>query len=172
MSNIFSLENNDDFTEKLNLDELYERKQIHDRNELDVYNKLLNRVHVKIKISAKESQLCWFLVPEIIIGIPKYNQPNCIAYIMSKLQDNGFRVRYNHPNLLLISWAHYVPAYVRNEYKRKTGIQLDENGEPVVKHSEQSVSKTPLPEMLTTKQPKPQKQYTSTNSYKPSGKLF
>ena len=170
MASIFSLDNIDDFTEKMNIDELYEKKQIHDRNELDIYNKLLHRVHVKIKVNAKHSQLCWFLVPEIIIGIPKYNQPNCIGYIVTKLHENGFRVRYIDPNLLLISWAHYVPGYVRAEFKKKTGIVLDENGNQVVKSTDGV--KTPLPDLLTIKQPKTQKEYVATSSYKPSGKLF
>jgi len=171
MSSVFSLDNVENFTEKLNLDELYERKQIHDKNELDLYNKLLNRVHVKIKTASKHSQLCWFLVPEIIIGVPKYNQGNCIGYIFNKLKDNGFRVRYIDPNLLMISWAHYVPSYVRTEFKRKTGIAIDENGNEKPTASEPQ-TKLPLGEMLSTKQPKQQREYLSTSNYKPSGKLF
>ena len=33
-----------------------------------------------------------------------------------------------HPNLIFISWMHYIPSYVRNEFKKKTGIVIDEHG--------------------------------------------
>lgn len=174
MTSIFSLENIDNFSEKINLDELYERKQIHDKNELDTYNKLLNRVHIRIKMASKHSQICWFLVPEIIIGIPKFNQPNCIAYLLSKLEDNGFRVRYIDPNLLMISWAHYVPAYVRTEFKRKTGIAIDENGNQIVKKTDKLImNEAPHPQPVSKGATKNiSKEYISTSNYKPTGKLF
>ena len=37
-------------------------------------------------------------------------------------------MRYTHPNLIFISWGHYIPTYVRNEFKKKTGIAIDEHG--------------------------------------------
>ena len=122
MSNIFTLENiNDDFSEKLNIDELYIKKQEKDLKQLDLFNKLLNRIHVKIKTTAKmcmDQPFCWFVVPEIIIGVPKFSQANCIAYLMDKLQDNKFEVKYYHPNMLFISWAKFVPSYIRTEIKK------------------------------------------------------
>ena len=89
MANIFTLENFDDFSEKINIDELYERKRQHDLNQLALYNKLLNRIHVRIKTTARQKtdeQFCWFIVPEIMIGVPKYNQAACIAYLLDKLK--------------------------------------------------------------------------------------
>ena len=92
MASIFTLENVSDFSEKLNIDELYEKKRQYDLNKLEVYNKILNRIHVRIKTTSKkqiEEQCCWFVVPEIIIGVPKYDQGTCIAYLMDKLKENG-----------------------------------------------------------------------------------
>ena len=40
-------------------------------------------------------------------------------------------VRYTHPNLIFISWKHYIPSYVRTEFKKKTGIIIDEHGNRV-----------------------------------------
>ena len=40
---IFNLEELDNFSEKLNLDELYEKKREHDLRKLEVFNKILNR---------------------------------------------------------------------------------------------------------------------------------
>ena len=54
MSSIFTLENVTDFSEKLNIDELYERKKQYDLNKLDLYNKILNRIHVRIKTTARQ----------------------------------------------------------------------------------------------------------------------
>ena len=123
MANIFTLENIDDFSEKLNMDDLYEKKRQYDLNKLALFNKILNRVHVRIKTTSRQKideQFCWFIIPEIILGVPKYDQAACIAYIMDKLKQNGFQVKYIHPNTLFISWIHWVPSYVRSELKKKT----------------------------------------------------
>ena len=131
MANIFTLENVEDFSEKLNIDDLYEKKRQQDLTKLALFNKLLNRIHVKIKTISRQKvdeQFCWFLVPETIIGVPRYDQASCIAYLIDKLKENGFNVRYIHPNTLLISWGHWVPSYVRTELKKKTGIVVNEYG--------------------------------------------
>jgi hypothetical protein len=52
MANIFTLENVSDFTEKINIDDLYERKRQYDLNKLELYNKILNRIHVRIKTTS------------------------------------------------------------------------------------------------------------------------
>ena len=134
MANIFTLENLDDFSEKLNIDELYEKKRQYDLKQLELFNKLLNRIHVKIKTTSRQKldgQFCWFLVPEVIIGVPKYDQGACIAYLMDKLKVNGFNLKYVHPNTLFISWMHWVPSYVRTELKKKTGIVINEYGQKI-----------------------------------------
>lgn len=187
MANIFTLENLEDFSEKINIDDLYEKKRQHDLNKLALFNKILNRVHVKIKTTSRQkidSHFCWYVVPEIIIGVPKYDQAACIAYIIDKLKQNGFNVRYIHPNTLFISWFHWVPSYVRNELKKKTGIIVDEYGKVVGENEESDnmityESKDPNEAMLTAKfnqdsnpKGKPKKEYVSTKTYKPSGNLI
>ena len=75
MANIFTLENIEDFSEKLNIDELYEKKRQQDLNKLTLFNKILNRIHVKIKTVSRQKvdeHFCWFIVPETIIGIPRW----------------------------------------------------------------------------------------------------
>ena len=130
--------------EKINLDELYEKKQEQDKNKLFTYNKILTRIHEKIKLTSRQKcnqHFCWYVVPEIILGVANYDHAGCIAYIVDKLQENNFMVRYTHPNLLLISWLHYVPNYVRSEYKKKTGTAIDEFGRPILYDSEGKVIK-------------------------------
>jgi hypothetical protein len=130
--------------EKINLDELYEKKKEQDKNKLFTYNKILTRIHEKIKLTSRQKSnqhFCWYVVPEIILGVANYDHAGCIAYIVEKLQENNFLVRYTHPNLLLISWLHYVPNYVRTEYKKKTGTAIDEFGRPILYDAEGKVIK-------------------------------
>jgi hypothetical protein len=122
---------NEDESLKLNMDDLYSKKQQQDLNVLANYNKILVRIHNKIKYVSKQlinDQCCWYLVPEMMIGIPKYDHKDCTAFVIEKLRSNGFIVRYTHPNLLFISWRHWIPTYVRNEIKKKTGQSVDEYG--------------------------------------------
>jgi hypothetical protein len=185
MSTIFTIDNIEDFSEKINIDELYEKKRQHDLNKLALFNKILNRAHVRIRTVSRQKvdeQFCWFLVPETILGVPKYDQGACIAYLMDKLKTSGFNVRYIHPNLLFISWMHWVPSYVRTEIKKKTGIKINEFGERIQEEDNEDGQKTttssPEPNDYLLKQNdnqigKPQqKQYTPIKSYKPSGNLI
>ena len=184
MANIFTLENLDDFSEKLNIDELYEKKRQYDLNQLALFNKILNRVHVKIKTTSRQKldgQFCWFLVPEVIIGVPKYDQGACIAYLMDKLKENGFNLKYVHPNTLFISWLHWVPSYVRSELKKKTGIvvneygqRIDEIGNDTKQITDSSNPNEAMFNLKNTNQSaskKDNKNYTPIKSYKPSGNL-
>lgn len=187
MANIFTLENVDNFSEKLNIDDLYEKKRHQDLSKLALFNKILNRIHVKIKVVSRQKideQFTWFLVPETMIGVPRYDQAACIAYLIDKLKTNGFNVRYIHPNLLFISWLHWVPSYVRSELKKKTGIIINEYGEKITDESSGEPSKL-LPDQdlneqmfnLKTQEHSqqrkiPKKEYTPIKSYKPSGNLI
>ena len=173
MANIFTLENFAEFSEKLNIDDLYEKKRQVDLNKLELFKKILNRIHIRIKTVAKQSvheKFCWFVVPEIIIGVPKYDQAGCIAYLMNALQENGFNVRYFHPNTLFICWDHWVPSYVRTEIKKKTGVQVNEYGN-IIEQEKEEEDDEPVEQQGTIQQIKNSKKYTPINSYKPSGKL-
>jgi hypothetical protein len=178
MANIFTLDNVTEFTEKLNLDELYEKKRQHDLNQLSLFNKILNRIHVRIRLTSRQKlteQFCWFVVPEVIMGVPKYDQGACIAYLIDRLKENGFNVRYIHPNTLFISWNHFVPSYVRSELKKKTGIVVNEYGVKVEDENNMITADASNPNNLkqapNANPEKPKKNYTPINSYKPSGNL-
>jgi hypothetical protein len=185
MANIFTLENISDFSGKLNIDDLYEKKRQYDLNQLELFNKILNRIHVRIRTVSRQrrdEQFCWFLVPEMIIGVPKYDQGACIAYLMSQLKDNGFNIRYIHPNVLFISWMHWVPSYVRTELKKKTGIvvneygvKIDENGVASnnnMDENENSIMSLSTKPVQQGQDQKQKKNYTPIGTYKPSGNLL
>lgn len=134
MDELFRNREDSDKIKKINLEELYDKKKTYDLSKLSVYNKILNRIHEKIKITSRQkvdTQFCWYVIPEIILGVASYDRASCISYILEELTNNGFVVRYTHPNLIFISWKHYVPSYVRTEFKKKTGIIIDEHGNRV-----------------------------------------
>lgn len=171
MDTIFTLGENSSDGHKLNLDDLYERKRTHDLNTLSVYNKILGRIHNRIQLVSRQHldiQYTWFVIPEIMIGVPSYDHAGCVAYCIDQLRENGFLIKYTHPNLLLISWKHWVPSYVRNEIKKKTGIAVDGNGnkiQPKENEPKESVQKQVSRE-------KQSNNYKDVNSYKPTGSLI
>jgi hypothetical protein len=160
---------------KINIDELYEKKQQRELKQLSIFNKLLNRIHKRITFTGRNKindKHIWFIVPEYIFGEPLYDQGDCIAYLVNKLEDNGFLVKYIHPNALFISWVNWVPSYVRNEIKKKTGIVINEKGDIITKNEEKDDDVNG--KLFNDKQPtsqKEQKNYTPIGQYKPTGNL-
>ena len=176
----------EDSSLKLNIDELYSKKQQQDLNVLKNYNNILLRIHNKIKYISKNmlnENCCWYVMPEMILGVPKYDHRDCTAYVIEKLRDNGFIVRYTHPNLLFISWKHWVPAYVRSEIKKKTGNSIDENGNIInEENNANSASSASTPALnsehmlfsnnKSIKTNTNTKDYKDIKTYKPSGNLI
>ena len=162
-------------TGKINIDDLFEKKHLRDQKQLAIFNKLLNRIHKRIKFTShnkSSDRHIWFTVPEYIFGEPVYDQGECIGYLVVKLEENGFHVRYMHPNTLFISWDNWVPAYVRNEIKKKTGKVVDEKGNLIENEEEND----PDSKLLNDKNgggpnQKGKKEYTPINQYRPTGQL-
>ena len=178
---IFLQTDEDDVVQKMNIDDLFAKKQRHDLKQLSIYNKLLNRVHKRITATTRGRSVdthIWFNVPEYIFGEPVYDNADCTGYLVAKLGAEGFSVRYMHPNTLFVSWKDWIPSYVRNEVKKKTGILLDEKGnikkkagEEEEEAEEEDVNSIMLGDRHTAPGAKPQKQYADTKDYKPTGKL-
>lgn len=173
MDHFFS-NNDDDFIEdKISLDELYDRKREVEQFKLGVYKKILGRVHVKIKTASRQktnNNCTFFLIPEFIFGVPKYNTDTCASYLIDKLQDNGFIVKYTHPNLLFISWGHYIPSHEREKIKKETGISIDGFGNEIKKKDKMISFKEPEKTgILKTTQQKDNKTYKDISTYKPTG---
>ena len=178
---------NDKINEKINLDELYKQKKITSDLKIQNYNKILNRVHRKIKSVARlrnSDEFCFFVLPEFVLGIPRYDMASCTSYIIEKLKDNGFKVKYTHPNLLFISWKHYIPGYKRSEYKKKTGIKIDGFGNVITRKKNTNDTTKSNNLLLNTKKQNPsttgilkKKQqdntkYNNISDYKPKGNLI
>ena len=164
-------------THKINIDDLYEKNQRRDLKQISIFNKLMNRIHKRIITTARTKATekhIWFLVPEYIFGEPVYDKSECIAYLVTKLEENGFHVRYMHPNTLFISWLHWIPAYVRNEVKKKTGNVIDHFGNLVSKKEddyEDDINSKLFNDKNGEPPKKVEKEYTPIDQYKPSGKF-
>jgi hypothetical protein len=167
----------DENVQKVNIDDLYEKNQKRDLKQLSIFNKILNRINKRIVTTGRNKRtekFIWFTIPEYIFGEPVYDKNDCIAYIISKLESNGFFIKYMHPNTVFVSWEKWVPSYVRHELKKKSGIIVNERGEILDK-----TESTQNPENMNTKilndktvpTQKEQKQYTPIGSYKPTGNL-
>ena len=183
MTSIFDFDDTVSHPDKINMDDLYEKRRTQNVATLNNFNKILSKVHAKIKLVSRNThdQICFFVIPEYIIGIPKsqYDHAECIAYVINKLEANGLNVKYMHPNLIVITWNHWVPTYVREEYKKKTGIEINEFGQ--VKQEKRDVlediSNDRVNDSNRVRDEKPdekraKKEYMPIQSYKPLGNLI
>ena len=176
--------NDDELRDKINLDELYTRTKDVEDLRLRVYKKILNRAHQKIKYTSRQrdtGHFCFFIVPEFLVGTPRYDSAACIAYVMDKLTQNGFVVKYTHPNLLFISWQHYIPKYQRQNFKKKYGYSIDGFGNQVQekKKDTKNIDPTNMNALFARKQNVPttvkkkdDKKYNQVSEYKPTGNLI
>jgi hypothetical protein len=176
----------DKFSEKINMDELYQRKNEIEQNRTKTYQKILSRVHTKIKVTSRQKtteQFCFFIIPEFIIGLPRYDSATCTAYIIDKLLENGFQTKYTHPNLLFISWQHYIDKNNRYLFKKQHGYAIDGFGNRV---KDKSLDKSNTGAriaidpnsiltkraIITDKKNEKVKVFKSIQSYKPTGALI
>ena len=181
MSSFFLYADDDDRVQKINIDDLYEKNQRRDMKQISIFNKILNRIQKRIQFTSRMKQNdkhIWFVVPEYIFGEPVYDKGDCIAYVISKLEENGFYIKYVHPNTLFVSWENWVPAYVRNELKKRRGIIVDEHGN-VIGTKEDEKQENMDYSLFNDRDKddgkasgkKEQKQYTPIGNYKPTGNL-
>ncbi len=129
----------DSIEKKINLDDLFEKKKQKNLQTLATFNKILNRIHTRIHKTSLQSahdEWIWFQVPQFMIGAPKYDMAECIAYLIDKLNGNGFAVKYFTPYTLFICWKDWVPAYVRDEIREKLNVVVDGHGNVVKREGE------------------------------------
>lgn len=182
MSNIL-FHDEEETTDKVDIDSLFEKKQQKDLKQLAIFNKILNRIHKRINLTAKSKvneKHIFFTVPEFLFGEPLYNQGDCIGHLVVKLEENGFDVKYMHPNNLFISWKNWIPGYVREQVKKKTGKIIDNRGniigdknsnkEDVV--DEDDINANIFNNRNGEPQQKQGKEYTPIDQYKPSGNFI
>jgi hypothetical protein len=174
MSNIL-FHDEEDQIQKMNIDELFEKNKQKDLKQLSIFNKILNRIHKRIQYTArsKKDKFVFFTVPEYLFGEPLYNQGDCIGFLVVKLEENGFEVKYMHPNTLFVSWKNHIPGYVRSEVRKKTGVTIDSKGNVLNKEEIEENNNDPNSRLLNDKKEqsneKSKKEYTPINDYVPTG---
>lgn len=177
----FLFTTDEETTKKINIDELFEKNQRRDLKQISIFNKILNRIQNRITQTGRNKlneKHVWFTVPEYIFGEPVYDNAECIAYLVAKLETNGFFIKYVHPNTLFVSWSHWVPSYVRSEYKKRTGKNISSNGvitepdnEDDIQEQSDGVNSKILNTRTVDNTGKSAKKFTPVTKYKPTGNL-
>jgi hypothetical protein len=165
----------DDTQRQINLEELYAKEQKRNKKMLSTFQKILNRIHKRIQTTSRvkhSDKHVFFNVPEFILGEPNYEKAHCIAFLVTQLEENEFTVRYIHPNTLYISWGQYVPVFIRDQVKKKTGMTIDTKGKIVMTEEErqQEEQQQQQQQMERIETPVARK-YKSTDIYKPTGQF-
>jgi hypothetical protein len=97
------------------------KKFIHEREKgrLIIYEEILEKCYHRIQSSVvRDDPFSLYVVPDFIIGKPTYNFANCIQYIIFRLKNNGFFVKYIYPNALKIEWG-------KNDFNTMLSIEND-----------------------------------------------
>lgn len=93
---------------------LFDKRRERDGARLKAYNKILEQIYSRIKLSSREGGDPWIVYPcpPFVLGLPKIDLEDCIVYLVYMLRTQGYEVRYTYPNLLYISWKHHEKDYI------------------------------------------------------------
>ena len=157
---------------KLDLNELQAPLKEKEKIKMDIYDKVLKRIHNRIKmVSRQPATFCMFVIPEFVLGIPTYNFLECKNYIITSLRDNGLAVNYTEPNLLYISWdvEHLYSKQIDTQQENTQGLPAPVNSSlgylapTEIKETQQAVNQQqPVQHHM-------QQQFRNTSDYKPIG---
>ena len=134
----------------IDIRKLHQQQEESEQQQQHIYEKILYKCHHRIiTVSQKGDTFSFFVVPEFEFGMPKYNPLKCCHFIIKKLVENGFLVKYTHPNLIYISW-------------NKNYLNLERTAPPPPSTNYKMLT-APTPPALPPTQ--------MTDHYRPSGKL-
>ena len=158
---------------------LYNTQQTRTDLRKETYDVIVRRAHHRIQTVAKRNEIhCVFQLPQMIVGMPLYDPFECCGYLIRTLKQEGFLVKYYHPNILYINWAKEVIAPRVAELNAQD--QRSSGTTPHMLASAQMPTRRPeYRESGRSMQPPSEssqnlfKQLPTVNlSYKPTGKLF
>lgn len=112
----------------INIDELHAKRTNRKNNRKKSYEEVLRRCHHRIKLTSETEEycFCFYTIPNYIYGIPLYDQTECILYIINNLIENGFDVKYTHPNLIYISWLNKSNKNSKNKMIKNSNNLIEE----------------------------------------------
>lgn len=113
------------------------------------FDKILEKCYKTIKKSVeilRNNYNCLFEVPEFLIGYPLYDLNECIQFVVQKLTENGFYVKYFFPRILYIYWG-------QPQTQTQTQPQLENLKKPIDKKPEkkQPIKSVKFPSKKTGK---------------------
>ncbi len=83
----------------INIFELNKKRDEKLLQKINIFKQVLKKCHHRIKkVSMDGATYTFFIIPEYIPGVPKYNTVECAGYIVKKLKLNGFVIKYTYPN--------------------------------------------------------------------------
>lgn len=158
--------NNGSVPPKLDPSTLYSEQEKRDALKLKTYNNILESAHNKIRVISRmpnNDKSLLFVVPEFVIGVPRFNTRDCILYLVWNLRNSHFDVQYYHPNLLHISWKKHDDQYreQRNPIVQTMRNALDDTNKAKNTIIEASIPK-PVIKKTTQNYLVPQQQESTT----------
>lgn len=97
---------------------LYKEEAKRDATHIKTYNMILSQIYNKIKTTSRiagSNKIIWYVVPEFIPGVPRFNIEEAIIYIVWNLRNAGYTVDFVYPTGLYISWKSYDDRYHKTE---------------------------------------------------------
>ena len=90
----------------LSVYDLYRMRKINNKKYEKIYNKILNKCSQFIKrANLLGENMCFFEIPDFILGEPTYDLNSCVGYIIKRLKEKGFNVILISNNIIIITWA-------------------------------------------------------------------
>jgi len=89
----------------LNANQLFEKNKKLSEKIFITFKELLKKCNTLIKFANQKKQSdIIFDVPKMLLGYPSYDYDECLCYLILKLRNNNFFVKYIYPSQLYISW--------------------------------------------------------------------
>lgn len=89
----------------INFDKLKNSIKHKEKVKKEAFENILKSCINKIEFVGNSGNVdCWYMIPRIVLGYPKYNVLECAKHIESKLKKESFEVIFYEPSLLFISW--------------------------------------------------------------------
>lgn len=86
------------------MDLINEQKE-RERNKQKIYKKVYEKIEKKIiQSSSMNMYQCWYMIPEFFLNIPLYNMEDCKTYLEIRLKEDGFKISFHSPTIIVISW--------------------------------------------------------------------
>ena len=94
---------------ELNATDLFEKNKKLNEKIFNTFKEILKKCNTLIKyVNQKKQSDIIFDVPNMLLGYPSYDYDECLCYLILKLRNNNFFVKYIYPSQLYISWHDQV----------------------------------------------------------------